>query len=163
MLAKKLGMSYVSMDDEIVKKAGMPIPEIVDKFGWPGFRDLESEVARNFSGQDKKVIDTGGGVIERDENIEILKQHALVIWLKASVDTIVSRIQGGNERPALTAGNSFTEEVAEVLEKRSGRYRDAADHEIDTDGIAPLQISEQIILLQNSMYPKSVANRSVIV
>ena len=50
LLAEQLGMSYISMDDEIVQNAGMSVPEIVEKQGWPGFRDMESELARNLSG-----------------------------------------------------------------------------------------------------------------
>jgi len=147
LLAERFGMVYISMDGEIVQRAGMPIPEIVDKLGWPGFRDIESELALNLADEDNKIIDTGGGVIERPENIEALKKNAQIFWLKASVNTIVSRIQEGTERPALTAGKTFTEEVAEVLEKRVDRYSSAADHEIDTDGVTPCQIVERIIPL----------------
>lgn len=144
ILAARLGLSYVSMDEEIVKKAGMTVPEIVAAYGWPGFRDRESELARSLALRDNTVIDTGGGVIERPENIEALKTSGPIFWLKASVSTIVERIQGGKDRPALTEGKSFTEEVAEVLEKRKDRYRQAADHEIDTDGVAPDAIAEEI-------------------
>ena len=118
LLAGRLGMQYIGMDAAIVERAGMPIPEIVEKQGWPGFRDLESAEARELAGLDHLVIDTGGGIIERPENIEALQKSALIFWLKASVETIVARIQGDNQRPALTTGKTFTEEVAEVLERR---------------------------------------------
>ena len=145
LLAERLGMTYMGMDAQIVKKAGMPIPEIVEKSGWPGFRDLESEVARELAGLDHLIIDTGGGVIERPENIEALKTNALIFWLKASVDAIVSRIQTDTQRPALTTGKTFTEEVAEVLEQRTPKYKNAAHHEIDTDPLTPEQVAEKII------------------
>lgn len=145
LLAERLGMRCIAMDAEIVKKAGMPIPEIVAKSGWPGFRDRESEEARELAGCDNIIIDTGGGIIERPENIEVLQKNACMIWLKASVATIVARIEGGSERPALTEGKSFTEEVAEVLERREPRYRSAAHHEIDTDELTPIQIAELIV------------------
>lgn len=145
ILARRLRMPYVGMDAAIVARAGMSIPEIVEKFGWPHFRDLESEVARELAGRDNLVIDTGGGVIERPENIEVLRKSALVFWLKASVETIVGRIQGGAERPALTAGKSFTEEVAEVLERRTPKYQGAAHYAIDTDALTPEQVAERII------------------
>lgn len=145
LLASRLGMPYIAMDAEIVKRAGMSIPEIVEKFGWPHFRDLESAEARELAGQDNLVIDTGGGVIERPENIEVLQRNALVFWLKASVATIVARIEGGTERPALTSGKTFTEEVAEVLERRMPLYRSAAHHEIDTDPLTPEQIADRIV------------------
>ncbi len=144
LVAKRLAMKYIGMDAAIVAKAGMSIPEIVEKHGWPHFRDLESEVARELAGRDRLVIDTGGGIIEREENIEVLRQNACMVWLKARVETIVARIQGGTERPALTQGKSFTDEVTEVLERRLPKYRDAAQYEIETDAMTPQQIAEGI-------------------
>ena len=145
ILARRLGMAYVDMDEEIVKRAGMPIPEIVERVGWPGFRDRESDEARRLAGRDNLIIDTGGGVIERPENIQALQGGACIFWLKASVPVIVSRIQGGTERPSLTSGKSFTEEVAEVLERRLPKYESAAQHEIDTDDLTPEQVADMIM------------------
>jgi shikimate kinase len=145
LLAARLRMQCIGMDAEIVKRAGMSIPEIVEKHGWQKFRDIESEEARELSGFDNIVIDTGGGVIERPENIEALKTNSRIFWLKASVDRIVSRIQGGTERPALTAGKTFTEEVTEVLERRIPKYKNAAQYEIDTDELTPEQVADRII------------------
>jgi len=145
ILAARLGMPCIGMDTEIVKRAGMSIPEIVEKYGWSKFRDMESELARELAKLDKSIIDTGGGVIERPENIEALKTNSRIFWLKASVDTIVMRIQAGVERPALTSGKTFTEEVAEVLEQRISKYKSAAQYKIDTDDLTPEQVANKII------------------
>ncbi|MBW1965591.1 MAG: shikimate kinase, partial [Deltaproteobacteria bacterium] len=145
LLAARLRMQCIGMDTEIVKRAGMSIPEIVEKYGWEKFRDIESEEAREVSGFDNVVIDTGGGVIERPKNIEALKINSRIFWLKASVDEIVSRIHGDTERPALTAGKTFTEEVTEVLERRIPKYKSAAKYEIDTDELTPEQVADRII------------------
>ncbi len=145
LLATRLRMQCIGMDAEIVKRAGMSIPEIVEKYGWQKFRDIESEEARKLAGLDNVVIDTGGGVIERPENIEALKINSCIFWLKASVDAIVSRIQGDTERPALTAGKTFTEEVTEVLEQRIPKYKSATQFEIDTDELTPEQVADRVI------------------
>ena len=145
ILAARLRMQCIGMDVEIVKRAGMSIPEIVEKYGWQKFRDIESEEARKLAGLDNIVIDTGGGVIERPENIEALKTNSRIFWLKASVDVIVSRIQGDTERPALTAGKTFTEEVTEVLERRIPKYKNSAQYEIDTDDLTPDQVADRVI------------------
>lgn len=145
LLSERLGMRCISMDAAIVKKTGMSIPEIVNQFGWSKFRDIESEVARDLAGLDNVIIDTGGGVIERSENIDILQANSHIIWLKASVDVIVSRIQKGTERPALTSGKTFTEEVKEVLEQRDPKYRSAAQYEINTDELNPQQVTDRVI------------------
>jgi shikimate kinase len=131
----------------------MNVPEIINRFGWPGFRDRESLEVKEISAWDSIVIDTGGGVVERPENIETLRKNGCLFWLKASVPTIVSRIEGGNDRPALTdGGKSFTEEVAEVLERRIPLYRNAAMYEIDTDGLPPEELSGQIVMLWQKYY-----------
>ena len=145
LLAARLGMPCMGMDAQIVKRAGMPIPEIVEKRGWPGFRDIESQVARELAGLDNIIIDAGGGVIERPENIEALQTNSRIFWLRASVDAIVSRIQEDAQRPSLTTGKTFTEEVEEVLEQRTPKYKSAAHYEIDTDTLTPEQVAERII------------------
>lgn len=145
LVASRLRMPVISMDARIVEKAGMSIPEIVEKHGWPAFRDMESAVAREVGALDNVIIDTGGGVIERPENIDALRDNACIIWLKASVDTIVSRIRGGANRPSLTGGRSFTDEVAEVLARRNPLYAAAAQHQIDTDSLTTRQVAERII------------------
>jgi shikimate kinase len=147
ILADRLKMACVDMDREIVRRAKISIPEIVERFGWPGFRDMETEVARGLSGRDHLIIDTGGGVIERPENIAALQRNAQVFWLKASVAVIVSRIYKDTQRPALTEGKSFTEEVADVLARRASKYKSAAHYEIDTDPLTPDQVAEQIIAI----------------
>ncbi|MCF6289896.1 MAG: shikimate kinase [Desulfobacterales bacterium] len=148
-LAVRLNMPVFSMDAEIVRKASMSIPRIVEKQGWAGFRDMESEVAREMARKDNCIVDTGGGVIERPENIEVLGRNGLICWLQASVEVIVSRIKGGTERPALVAGKTFTEEVAEVLERRTPMYAKACHHAIDTDHISPDQVADEIVTLWN--------------
>jgi shikimate kinase len=145
ILSRKLGMVAVSLDEEIVREAGMSIPEIVEKHGWPWFRDLESEIAERFGRRDDLILDTGGGVILRPENTENLRRGGVLFWLKASAPVIVDRIQQSTERPALTEGKSFLTEVAEVLSERLPLYRAAADREIDTEALTPTAVADQII------------------
>jgi shikimate kinase len=83
LLASRLGMPYIGMDAAIVARTGMSIPEIVENYGWPKFRDIESEQARELAGLDNIIIDTGGGIIERPENMEVLQMNAHIFWLKA--------------------------------------------------------------------------------
>ena len=147
ILAEKIGWPCIGMDAEIVDRAGISIPEIVDKEGWPGFRDRETQLAQDLSSRDGIIIDCGGGVIERSENMEALRARAVVFWLRASVDVIVKRIEGGAERPALVEGKTFTEEIAEVLERRTPLYRASSHHEIETDDLTPVEIADRIISL----------------
>jgi len=111
LLSMALDMELMEMDLLIVKKAKLSIPQIVKKFGWDKFRDMESAVAKEISQRDNCVIDTGGGIVLREENVESLKDNGLVFWLKAGRETIIERIKNSEERPSLTGTKSFVEEV----------------------------------------------------
>ena len=104
LLAEKLGMEVVSLDQEIVRRAGRSVPEIVAQHGWPHFRDLESAVTKDFSERDNIIIDAGGGVILRRENVESLRRGGKLFWLRASVPVIVARIEAGSRASASHRG-----------------------------------------------------------
>jgi shikimate kinase len=133
-LATLLGRRTVSLDDEIVRAAGKSIPAIVSAEGWSHFRDLEEAVCRKFAAEDGLVIDCGGGVVEREANHVSLRGNGRVFWLRASPATIVGRIGKDRSRPSLTGRRSFTEEVEEVLERRTPLYQRICHDVIDTDG-----------------------------
>lgn len=150
LLAKRLGMEVVSLDAEIVGQAGHPIPEIVARHGWPHFRDLESAVTKRVAARDGLIIDAGGGVILRPENVANLKRNGRLFWLRASVPAIVGRIEAGTQRPALTAGKTFTEEVEDVLRERTPLYEAAGDHQVETDRRSPEDVAAEIARLYES-------------
>ncbi|TAJ29432.1 MAG: shikimate kinase [Nitrospirae bacterium] len=145
ILGTRLGRALISTDAEVVRRAGLSIPEIVKQSGWDHFRDLESEVCRDLAGKDGLIIDTGGGAILRPQNVAALKTSGVLFWLTAEVATITERIGGDTQRPSLTGTKSFTDEVAEVLRERQPKYAAAADHVIATDGRTPAQVAETIL------------------
>jgi shikimate kinase len=133
LLAGRSGRALISTDAEVVRRAGQSVTDIVTRHGWDHFRDLESEVCRDLAGRDHLIIDTGGGAILRQENVDRLKAGGLLFWLTAEVPTISRRIGGDTQRPSLTGTKSFVEEIEEVLRERTPKYRAAADHVIATD------------------------------
>ncbi len=143
-LAETLGLEVVSLDAELVKSAGKLVPEIVEEVGWPGFRDLEEKIVCTYAAKDGQVIDCGGGVIERENNFSVLRDAGPVVWLKAAPEVIIQRIGGDCQRPSLTGGKSFTDEVVEVLQRRTPRYERIAHHQVDTDHRSVDEIVEVI-------------------
>jgi len=131
-------------DLEIVKKAGMPVPDIIRKRNWDYFRDVESEICKQAGKKDRTIIDTGGGAVLRKENVEALRQRGRIFWLTAEVSTIMERIKASDERPSLTGKKSYVEEVEEVLNERMPLYKAAADHIIATDGRTIDEIATEI-------------------
>ena len=147
LLAERLDMPYVCFDEEIVRRAGLTIPEIVATRSWEYFRDLESEVAREYASRNGQVLDTGGGVVTRRENIEALRRAGLIFLLTAGIEDIVGRIGSTQDRPSLTGGKSFTEEVEEVLAVRRPLYEAAAHFVIDTSKRSPEEAVDTIVAL----------------
>ena len=145
LLATRLGWRAVSTDAHVVEKAQRAIPDIVARDGWEHFRDLETEVCLALKEQDRLVIDTGGGMILRPDNVEALKPNGLVFWLTATISTITRRISEDTQRPALTAGKTFLEEIQEVLTERTPKYQAAADHRLATDDLSPEEIAFHIL------------------
>lgn len=145
LLAESLGLEVVSLDVEIERRGGKTIPEIVEAQGWPGFRDLEEAVVRTYAGRDGQILDCGGGVVEREGNIGVLRESGTVVWLEASTATIVHRISGDTRRPSLTGTKSFTDEVADVLERRTPLYRRIAHMQVDTDDLTVKQVAAKIV------------------
>lgn len=133
-LARMLGRRVVSLDNEIVRRAGKRIPQLVAERGWDHFRDLEEQVCRHFAAEDGQILDCGGGVVEREANVAALRERGRVFWLRATPATIVARIGRDSNRPSLTGEKSFTEEVREVLQRRTPLYQAMAHDVIDTDG-----------------------------
>jgi shikimate kinase len=144
LLAAELGFAYVCLDDEIVARAGSSIPEIVRRSSWDHFRDLESAVVEDAAERDRQVIDTGGGVVTRQRNVESLRRTGVLFLLEAAVDDIIQRIGGDAGRPSLTGTKSITDEVVEVLAAREPLYRAAAHHRIDTSACTPQEAARRI-------------------
>ena len=145
IIAKKLTRPLISTDKLVVEKIGMSIPEIVEKHGWDFFRDIESEVVIEISNKDNCIIDCGGGIILRNENVNNLKNNGICFLLKADIETIIARIQGDSNRPALKKGMSFRKEQEKVLIEREPLYKGAADMEIDTSLLSIDQSVEKIL------------------
>ncbi len=151
-LARTLNKKVVHMDDELVNRIGK-IDVFVRNFGWNAFRNKETELLIKLAQQENLIVDCGGGVVVRDENIEIMKKTGKVILLKANVNTISNRLEKdktkSDQRPSLT-GNDVLEEIKDVLNQRLHLYKKASDHEIDTENKSPKLIAEEIIkILEN--------------
>jgi shikimate dehydrogenase len=143
VLAQRLGQELIEMDELIVQKEGMSIPEIVKEHGWEGFRDLEAEITAEVAKRDNIINATGGGIVVRESNIIKLKQNSLVVWLTADVDTLLQRIGEDESRPLLK-GKTRREDMEITLAERMPLYQKAADITIDTEDKTPEAVAEAI-------------------
>lgn len=146
ILAQKLNRKLIRIDTLIVQSAGMPIPEIVEKWGWPKFREIESRLVQEIANEERdSVIDCGGGVVLDDQNVVCLKQHGKMVLLSADLKVILRRLKNDSNRPPLKEGVSFDEEQKLILAERESKYLAAADMTCDTTHQKPVKTALQII------------------
>lgn len=118
-LAERLGREFFDSDEEIVREAGKPIPEIFAQEGEAAFRDLESLVLRRLGEKDGIVLATGGGAVLREKNVDILKGNGRIFFLDAPLETLVSTA----DRPL----SSTPEALRQRYEERYDVYCNSAD------------------------------------
>jgi shikimate kinase len=146
LLGRELNTKVIHMDEEITKKIGN-IDEFVVKNGWNSFRKKETELLKEISNENDLIVDCGGGIIVKEDNIELMKPGK-VFWLKTSPDTIKKRLgKDSQKRPSLT-GKPTIEEVDQVLNDRIPLYKRASDYEINTENKSIIEIVEEIIRLK---------------
>jgi shikimate kinase len=150
-LSHKLRRPLYQLDAIIEKHEGSAIPAIVAQHGWDYFRDREAVLLEELTKKDSCIIDTGGGVVLRGENINRLKINGVLFWLTADPETIINRIRDDAGRPSLTPGKSFIEEVEEVLQQRLPLYKKAQDFTIDTGGKTVDAIANEIVRILKEM------------
>jgi len=118
-LADAMGREFFDSDEEIVREAGKPIPQIFAEDGEGAFRDLESRVIRSLGEKEGIVLATGGGAVLREKNIDILRGNGRIFFLDAALATLVSTA----DRPL----SSTPEALRQRYEERYDIYRATAD------------------------------------
>lgn len=143
-LAEKYGMEIIEMDQLIVEREGMSIPDIFAQKGEPYFRDAETNLLIEIQSEQNKVVSCGGGVVLRENNVEEMKKSGKIVLLSAKPETILERVKDDDNRPLLR-GNKNVEFISDMMEKRRSKYESAADVVIQTDGKEVDVICKEII------------------
>ena len=144
-LAERLGMDFIDMDDEIVRREGVTIPEIFRDRGEPAFRAIERALVVELAGGTNHVVSTGGGVVLNPDNLSDFARTGRVINLRAKPETILRRVEHDTNRPLLQGGDRLAK-ITELLAKRQALY-DAIPYHIDTEGHQPADTAEAIVRL----------------
>ena len=105
LVARHLGVSFVDLDAEIVRKAGMPIAAIFKAGGEAGFRRLESAVLAAALRAKPGVVAAGGGVVKSVANRKRLKmgRGVLVVWLDVAWPALWARLRREDHSPSSAA------------------------------------------------------------
>ena len=131
------------LDTLIEQKENRTISKIFAQDGEEYFRTVETEVLKESLKGGRIVLSCGGGTPINEENVKIMKNNGIVIWLKAEPATILDRVKDDNKRPLLQ-GNMNLEYIEAMINRRIKYYENAADFQIDTDQHSVTEICEQI-------------------
>lgn len=148
ILAKKLHLDFIDLDEIIAQGEGKSIVEIFEQKGEGYFRKLEHLYLKSILSQSYIVLATGGGAPTFDNNMMLLKEKSKTVFLHTSVETLVNRLaEGALKRPLL---KGLTEEeqqakLSELLEARLPVYQQA-NIRIDTNDKTPEEIVSEIVL-----------------
>ena len=144
LLADALGCPFLDLDDLIVKKAGKSIPQIFAEDGEPAFRRLEARLLRQTVekyAETTAVLALGGGAVTTPASASLLHEKSVCIYLRATLDTLQSRLAGE------TAGRPLADDaMASRLAEREPIYEETAHVIIDTDGLSPDEVADEIII-----------------
>ncbi|MDN4040096.1 bifunctional shikimate kinase/3-dehydroquinate synthase AroKB [Massilia sp. YIM B02443] len=157
LLARKLNRRFVDSDHEIEARTGATIPWIFEIEGEACFRKREADVIRDLSAQDGLVLATGGGAVLNPKSRAYLAERGTVIYLRASIGSILQRTSHDKNRPLLQTADPRAK-LEELLEQRDPLYREIADLVIDT-GRPNVQSMVQTILDQLAAQENARARR----
>ncbi len=146
ILARKLGLKFVDSDHEIEARTGASIPWIFEIEGETSFRRREADVIRDLCGQEGLVLATGGGAILNADSRALLKSRGTVVYLRATVNSILQRTAHDKNRPLLQTADP-RKKLEELMAVRDPLYTEIADLVIDT-GRPNVQSMVQTILTQ---------------
>lgn len=145
-LAARLGWTFVDLDDDIERTAGLSIPEIFDRHGEPHFRNLEYDAlkrrVRAIASGAATVLALGGGAFTQPRTAELVVDHGASIWLDCPFERLVERVSYNANRPLARDPVRFRQ----LFEQRLPVYQ-RADYRVVIESDNSLEIVSRILEL----------------
>ncbi len=148
LLAEKLGVSYTDMDEYIVHKENMTIPEIFSEKGEDYFRQTETAVISEL-GEKNGVVSCGGGAMIREINALTAESYGTVIFLDVPFEICYERIAGDTNRPIVS--NNSKKQLENVYDTRYPIYKKHSSILVKADG-TPEEVSEKLVKILTEKY-----------
>ena len=150
-LAKRLGLNFIDVDDEIEKKYKKSISDIFKEKGEDWFRSLEEDTLRVLSQiSEKSVISLGGGALMSKVNLKRVLERGNLIYIESSPEEIWKRIRHSTRRPLMRNAKqswdkkSYLQKIGSLLKQRKKGYQ-SADMIINRDGLEADEVAELIL------------------
>ena len=152
-LHRRTAWALLDTDEVVASKFGISIPEIFAEHGEKKFRQAETEALRSLPATEQTVIVTGGGIVLREENIEILKRLGAIVWLDGDEETLFARASRKQNRPLLQTKNP-RKAFSQILAARRPLYANIANIRVDTSVLTDEEVAVAILAKLRRMNPK---------
>ncbi|MEN8203641.1 MAG: shikimate kinase [Bacteroidota bacterium] len=141
-LARKIGYSFMDMDQLIEETAGMTIPGIFRELGEEVFRKWEHDILLELCASEKVVISTGGGAPCHKQMMQIMNEHGATVYIKLSPEALKNRLQNSRTERPLIQGKSDEELLRFIRSKLAERefYYTQASHTVDGVNLKPEEL-----------------------
>jgi shikimate kinase len=144
LCAKRLGWSFLDSDAQLLSDTGRSAQEIFDADGDEALRILESRaLVEAVARREPVVVSVAGGAVLSESNRSLLTRSGVVVWLRASIETLSERVRRGGARPRL--GDDPTQSLRDLYETRHPLSAAVADFVIDVDDLAPDEVVARVL------------------
>jgi shikimate kinase len=124
-LATAFGINWIDLDEEFERRFKISISDFFSKYGEKTFRVLEHKILSDISAITDFVISTGGGMPCFNDNMQLMNETGITVYLKATPELIISRIDPASRvRPIFRKmqGDNLLEKITTHLEAREPFY-----------------------------------------
>lgn len=131
-LAISLGKNFVDLDNFIEQNENIKIKNIFEKNGEDYFRKLETQYLIKTCKTSNSIISLGGGTLENQQNIDIIKQNGIIVFIDIPFELCYLRIIGNSNRPIVISNTK--EKLEEIYNNRKINYIKNCDYHINFIG-----------------------------
>src|SRR6266849_479129 len=143
-LAQALDVPFVELDKEVEKEAGAELGEVFAMYGQDAFRRFERRALERVLAQhERAVVAAGGSIVTDPQTYDILLQHCVCVWLKASPEEHMSRVMAQGDIRPFKGYSAALQEIRKTLKYRDSLYA-RADAVVETSGKSVKQCLQQI-------------------
>jgi shikimate kinase len=162
ILAKKMKLQFVDLDQEVERRYYKSIAQLFDIHGENGFRIIEQKMLQEVSEFENVVVSTGGGTPCFFNNMQLMNDKGVTVYLKLTVDELLKRTEGTqHSRPLLNglSGDELKNHILNTLNSRNQFYQQAKITVEEADGENLADVADQLIELINNQYQLREQNR----
>jgi shikimate kinase len=145
-IAERTGWPYLDNDEIVERIAGMPTRRLLDERGEPALREAETAALVEVLDAPAPLVASvaAWAVTQPELRQRLVESDAVVVWLRASVETILQRVGDGGDRPWLSPDPETA--IRRLAEGRDPLYAEVADLTVDVDTLDPAAIADRVLV-----------------